>query len=84
MDSSIKSPVSLVHEIALKRNLSVVFNVVSEKGPPHMKTFITECKVGELKTEGEGNGKKVWCWFLIFKKDTNKKKIYLGIEKAGS
>jgi len=61
VDNSIKSPISLVHEIALKRNMNVTFNVVSEKGPPHMKTFITECIVGEFKAEGEGNGKKVSC-----------------------
>lgn len=63
LDCSIKSPISLVHEIALKRNLNVVFTVVSEKGPPHMKTFITECFVGDFKSEGEGNGKKVAIYF---------------------
>lgn len=33
----VKSPVSLVHELALKRNLSVQFTVKSERGPPHMR-----------------------------------------------
>merc|ERR1712117_318435 len=47
------------HEIALKRNLQVYFEVVRETGPPHMRTFITKCIVGEFVTEGEGNGKKV-------------------------
>merc|ERR1719348_2301578 len=37
----LKSPISLVHEIALKRNLQVYFEVVREAGPPHMRTFIT-------------------------------------------
>merc|ERR1719357_267033 len=50
---------SLAHEIALKRNLTVYFEVVRETGPPHMRTFITKCVVGDLVTEGEGNGKKV-------------------------
>lgn len=54
----LKSPVSLVHELALKRGLSVVFQVVQESGPPHMRTFRTRCTVGELSAEGEGNGKK--------------------------
>lgn len=54
-----KSPVSLVHEIALKRNLTVDFAVKSERGPPHMRVFVTTCTVGEIETEGEGNGKKV-------------------------
>merc|ERR1719422_1590144 len=55
----LKSPISLVHEIALKRNLQVYFEVVREAGPPHMGTFITKCIVGDFLTEGEGNGKKV-------------------------
>merc|ERR1719412_3356644 len=55
----LKSPISLVHEVALKRNLQVHFEVTRETGPPHMRTFITKCLVGEFITEGEGNGKKV-------------------------
>ncbi|KAH9631536.1 hypothetical protein HF086_004697 [Spodoptera exigua] len=57
--SEVKSPVSLVHELALKRNLSVQFTVKSERGPPHMRVFVTACTVGDMETEGEGNGKKV-------------------------
>ncbi|CAG4983683.1 unnamed protein product [Colias eurytheme] len=59
LNSEVKSPVSLVHELALKRNLNVTFSVKSERGPPHMRVFITVCRVGEMETEGEGNGKKV-------------------------
>ncbi|CAB3239724.1 unnamed protein product [Arctia plantaginis] len=59
LSSEVKSPVSLVHELALKRNLSVQFTVKSERGPPHMRVFITVCTVGDMETEGEGNGKKV-------------------------
>lgn len=59
LNSDLKSPISLVHEIALKRNLNVVFEVMSEKGPPHMKVFITQCRVGEMVADGEGNGKKI-------------------------
>ncbi|XP_039762130.1 double-stranded RNA-binding protein Staufen homolog 2 isoform X2 [Pararge aegeria] len=59
LNSEVKSPVSLVHELALKRNLSVQFTVKSERGPPHMRVFITACTVGDMETEGEGNGKKV-------------------------
>ena len=58
-NADLKSPISLVHEIALKRNLPVNFEVVSEKGPPHMRTFMTKCTVGDKVTTGEGNGKKV-------------------------
>lgn len=54
----LKSPVSLVHELALKRGLTVNFQVIQESGPPHMRTFRTRCTVGELSAEGEGNGKK--------------------------
>lgn len=55
----LKSPISLVYEIALKRNLNVTFEVLSEKGPPHMKVFVTQCRVGTFQAEGEGNGKKI-------------------------
>ena len=33
--------------------------MVRETGPPHMRTFVTKCVVGDIVTEGEGNGKKV-------------------------
>ncbi|XP_055997431.1 double-stranded RNA-binding protein Staufen homolog isoform X2 [Ostrea edulis] len=55
----VKSEISLVHEVALKRNMSVSFDVIRESGPPHMKTFVTRCKVGDMETESEGNSKKV-------------------------
>lgn len=58
VNTELKSPISLVHEIALKRHLNVIFEVLSEKGPPHMKVFVTQCKIGETVVEGEGNGKK--------------------------
>lgn len=58
-NADLKSPISLIHEIALKRSLTVEFKILSEKGPPHMKTFVTQCVVGSITTEGEGNGKKV-------------------------
>ncbi|XP_058834357.1 double-stranded RNA-binding protein Staufen homolog 2 [Topomyia yanbarensis] len=58
-NSDLKSPISLVHEMALKRKLTVQFEVHGEKGPPHMKVFTTLCKVGNIVTEGEGNGKKL-------------------------
>ncbi|XP_055838752.1 maternal effect protein staufen [Episyrphus balteatus] len=54
-----KSPISLVHEIAIKHNLGVAFKVLREEGPAHMKSFITICEVGDIVTEGDGNGKKV-------------------------
>ncbi|XP_053674984.1 maternal effect protein staufen [Anopheles nili] len=58
-NAELKSPISLVHEIAVQRSLSVVFEVISEKGPPHMTVFVTQCKVGTILTEGEGTGKKL-------------------------
>ena len=39
--------------------MQVYFEVVREAGPPHMRTFLTKCIVGDFLTEGEGNGKKV-------------------------
>lgn len=29
------------------------------QGPPHMKVFVTQCRVGTFLAEGEGNGKKI-------------------------
>ena len=55
----LKSPISLVHESALKRNLTVSFTVTRETGPPHMRNFVTKCLVGDFVTQGDGNGKKV-------------------------
>ena len=55
----LKSPISLIHESALKRNHTVHFDIVRETGPPHMRIFITKCIMGEFVTQGEGNGKKV-------------------------
>lgn len=54
-----KSEISLVYEIALKRNLPVNFEVLKESGPPHMKSFHTRVMVGEFSAEGEGNSKKL-------------------------
>lgn len=55
-----KSAISVVYEMALKRNLQVDFEVVGESGPPHMRKYITRCQVGTIATtEGCGNGKKL-------------------------
>jgi len=54
-----KSEISMVHEIALRHNLPVTFDVTRESGPPHMKTFVTQCLVGTFKTDAEGNSKKL-------------------------
>ncbi|XP_036373330.1 double-stranded RNA-binding protein Staufen homolog 2 [Megalops cyprinoides] len=54
-----KSEISLVYEIALKRNMPVTFEVLKESGPPHMKSFLTRVTVGEFTAEGEGNSKKL-------------------------
>lgn len=54
-----KSEISIVFEIALKRNMPVSFEVIKESGPPHMKSFVTQVSVGEFTGEGEGNSKKL-------------------------
>lgn len=58
-NAELKSPVSLVHETALKRGLPVTFEVISETGKPHIRTFTTKCIVGDEVTIGEGSSKKV-------------------------
>lgn len=56
---ALKSAISLVHEIALKRNFSVNFEVTKESGPPHLRNFITHCTCGHLGVDGEGKSKKL-------------------------
>ncbi|KAG7199342.1 hypothetical protein KM043_018189 [Ampulex compressa] len=58
-NAELKSPVSLVHETALKRGLPVSFEVVHESGKPHIRTFMTKCIVGDKCTVGEGSSKKI-------------------------
>ncbi|XP_017839018.1 maternal effect protein staufen [Drosophila busckii] len=58
-ESDKKSPISQVHEIGIRRSMTVSFKVLREDGPAHMKNFITACIVGPIVTEGEGNGKKL-------------------------
>jgi double-stranded RNA-binding protein Staufen len=55
----LKSEISLVHEIALKRGYIVEFEIIKESGPPHMRTFVTRCTCGALVTDGEGSSKKL-------------------------
>ncbi|KAK2720051.1 double-stranded RNA-binding protein Staufen homolog 2-like isoform X1 [Artemia franciscana] len=55
----LKSPISLVYEVALRRDLNVCFEVIRESGPPHMKNFVTKCTVGDSTTEGEGSSKSL-------------------------
>lgn len=50
VNSELKSPISLVYEIALKRNLNVIFDVLSEKVSSYM-----------LPCEHIDN-----CWFWLF------------------
>uniref|UniRef100_A0A8D0HRW8 Double-stranded RNA-binding protein Staufen homolog 2 n=1 Tax=Sphenodon punctatus TaxID=8508 RepID=A0A8D0HRW8_SPHPU len=54
-----KSEISIVFEIALKRNMPVSFEVIKESGPPHMKSFVTRVSVGEFSAQGEVNSKKL-------------------------
>ena len=52
-----KSEVSLVYELALKRNLHVHFEKVAEEGPPHLKHYCIKLTVGKQQ-EGEGEEDK--------------------------
>ncbi|XP_075150226.1 tripartite motif-containing protein brain tumor isoform X3 [Haematobia irritans] len=58
-DPENKSPISLVFEIGIKRNLPVDFKILREDGPAHMRTFTTACIVGHIETVAEGTGKKI-------------------------
>jgi double-stranded RNA-binding protein Staufen len=67
INSDIKSPISIVHEMALKRKLSVTFEVQSEKGPPHMKVYTTLCTVGTIVVSDDK--------FICFVKDVSLRSI---------
>lgn len=43
-----KSAISMIQEIAQKRDLLIRFLVESEIGPAHMKHFVIKCTVGDL------------------------------------
>ncbi|XP_073823243.1 tripartite motif-containing protein brain tumor isoform X1 [Musca autumnalis] len=58
-DGDNKSPISMVFEIGIKRNLPVDFKILREDGPAHMRTFTTACIVGQIVTEADGTGKKI-------------------------
>lgn len=45
----IKSAISVVQEIAQKRDLPIRFVVESETGPAHMKHFVIKCSVGDIE-----------------------------------
>lgn len=45
----IKSAISVVQEIAQKRDLPIRFVVENETGPAHMKHFVIKCSVGEIE-----------------------------------
>ncbi|CAG9764185.1 unnamed protein product [Ceutorhynchus assimilis] len=53
-----KSPITLVHEAAQKRNFQVVFDIVDEIGPSHKKLFTAKCSVDDLEATGQGKSKK--------------------------
>lgn len=40
-------------------SLSSFTQVTRESGPPHMKVFVTQCRVGDYTTEAQGNSKKL-------------------------
>lgn len=48
-----KSEVSLVYELALKRNLQVHFEKVAEDGPPHLKHYSIKLVVGKQEGSDE-------------------------------
>ena len=41
MNGTVKSEISLIHEMALRLGKTVKFEVIHESGPPHMRNFVT-------------------------------------------
>lgn len=56
----IKSPISVVYEMAYKRNMGINYEIVKEAGPAHMKVFTVQCRAGDaFTTESDGFTKQV-------------------------
>lgn len=51
--------VKFVSDLKKNQQIFLTFQVVRESGPPHMKNFVTQCIVGNFKTEADGNSKKL-------------------------
>jgi ribonuclease-3 len=45
--------------VQLSRQVMPQYNIISESGPDHDKTFLVQVKVQEIKTEGIGKSKKL-------------------------
>ncbi|CAH1994516.1 unnamed protein product [Acanthoscelides obtectus] len=54
----LKSPISIIYEAGQARKIGVEFNIISETGKNHRKTFVTECIFGDSRAIGEGSSKK--------------------------
>lgn len=54
-----KSPISLLHEYAVKNDLSMSFEVVSESGPDHLPSFLTKCTLGDHMVQASGTSKRL-------------------------
>lgn len=53
-----KSPISVIHEMAVKKGCTVQFELVTESGPTHMPNFVIRCVLGQDSCIGQGNSKK--------------------------
>jgi len=50
--------VSDLHELANRHHLDIGFVTLDESGPPHVKVFRINCKVGDKEVIGQGVGKR--------------------------
>ncbi|XP_066929714.1 double-stranded RNA-binding protein Staufen homolog 2-like [Clytia hemisphaerica] len=50
--------VSKLHELANKHHMEIDFKLMNESGPPHVRVFHINCKVGDHQIIGQGIGKK--------------------------
>lgn len=62
----IKSAISVVQEIAQKRDLPIRFVVENETGPAHMKHFIIKCSVGDIEVSIEVYYRSVNIFLSVF------------------
>lgn len=55
---NVKNVVMLINEIAVSHGLAIEWEMLSANGPPHMKSYTCQLKVGTHECVGNGNSKK--------------------------
>lgn len=58
VNSSVKTPVSLLQEICMKCHIQPIYEVLAAEGQIHEPTFVFKVIVGDISAVGKGSSKK--------------------------